>query len=534
MEQSTLERIPKVESQRRWERPLLVLLAAACALVLSLCRDPGGDINYYNSDATWHVLMTMECYDETPASVHHFLPIVTMGEPGDKGIPWGATVPDRQGNYYYTSFSPAEFALPYFFVKLFHLPIAENSLHLFNGLLFLASASLFALLVWEVFRQERYRLFLAGTAAAAYLCAPELLHGMGVVYWAQSVMQLTLLIQLYAYYRWVEYGSRRAYVLFLAMCLANPYIEWTGYVANGGYMLCELARGRRDLLRAAGRFLLPGAVTILSFLLFSLHFMSVLSPEAYADALVGRFVVRSALTADPLGKVFLGYLSSFLFLWPLLAVLLVGVTVCWRGFGWVRESLLLRKGWLLFVAAVPLLENIIMKQHAITYTYDRMKLIFPLALVLCDLCRLCLKRVEKRMLLCGLVLAASLANVCSYVGNEAYIWPAAYRADNRTLADAVSRYEGDSVMGSTAYAGRCIYLDFQRGVYEYTDLEALRPIAEEQGKRYVLLLTFGENASTSWGMPAYDNIRVLDRDSGGVTELRVVDGQVTETALNMQ
>ena len=96
--------------------PALVLLAAVCVRVLSLCRSPGGDINYYNSDATWHVLMTLQAYEETPASVHKFLPIISMGEEMDKGITWGATIPDGAGNYYYTSFSAAEFVLPCFFI----------------------------------------------------------------------------------------------------------------------------------------------------------------------------------------------------------------------------------------------------------------------------------------------------------------------------------------------------------------------------------------------------------------------------------
>ena len=92
---------------------------------------------YYNDcDATYHTIYVMKCYEETPISIHKFLPIVSMGHSEDKGISWGACVADRNGeNYYYTSFSPATFLAPYIFVKLLNLPINIYSLYAFNSLL---------------------------------------------------------------------------------------------------------------------------------------------------------------------------------------------------------------------------------------------------------------------------------------------------------------------------------------------------------------------------------------------------------------
>lgn len=85
-----------------------ILMAAAIIVVITAAvKYRKGEINYYNSDATWHTLLTIEAYNETSISEHVFLPIVSLGEAEDKGIPWGATIPDRNGNYYYTSFSPA-------------------------------------------------------------------------------------------------------------------------------------------------------------------------------------------------------------------------------------------------------------------------------------------------------------------------------------------------------------------------------------------------------------------------------------------
>ena len=97
-------------------------------------------MNYLNADATWHTLLTIQAYDETPVSSHLFLPIVSLGEDLDKNIPWGATVSDSKGNYYYTSFSPAAYFAPWLFFKTFRLAVCEKSLYIFNTLLLSISA----------------------------------------------------------------------------------------------------------------------------------------------------------------------------------------------------------------------------------------------------------------------------------------------------------------------------------------------------------------------------------------------------------
>lgn len=65
------------------------------------------------------------------------------------------------------------------------------------------------------------------------------MHGMGIVYWHHSIMQVTLPLQIMAFIKMKD-GSKRAGIAFFILVLVNPYIEWTGYVANAGYALYEL------------------------------------------------------------------------------------------------------------------------------------------------------------------------------------------------------------------------------------------------------------------------------------------------------
>ena len=120
--------------KKQLQQWLLLAVCLLCVIVVWIYKYRE-NYNYLNSNASWHVLLTVQAYDETPASIHKFLPIVSLGDELDKEIQWAEMVADEQGNYYYTSFSPAGYVLPYLFFKLFGLDVAEKSLYIFNTML---------------------------------------------------------------------------------------------------------------------------------------------------------------------------------------------------------------------------------------------------------------------------------------------------------------------------------------------------------------------------------------------------------------
>ncbi len=179
----------------------IILCCTLLILVSCFLRFPNSHQNFENSDATYHVLLTMKAYDSTHASVHHFLPIVSLGNDEDKNIPCGATVSDRFGNYYYTSFSPAGFVAPYIFVKIFNLSINEISLYLFNSILYILCFIMTTILFVKLFNDRLSVQFIVLLVTAIYLFQPEILHSQGIVYWHQSLFQLLFLIQLNLFVR---------------------------------------------------------------------------------------------------------------------------------------------------------------------------------------------------------------------------------------------------------------------------------------------------------------------------------------------
>ncbi len=511
------------------------IMLAVIAIVLvsgtAVIKFREGEINYYNSDAVWHTLLTIEAYNETPISSHLFLPIVSLGEEGDKGIPWGATVPDKDGNYYYTSFSAAGFFLPWLFMKVFHLAVSERSLYIFNTLLFLASSILWTEFIYMIY----FRRFRDGSAFVlaligllTYIFSPEMLHGMGIVYWHQSIMQVTLLVQVIAWYCMKETDSSGGKAVFYLMTFLNPYIEWTGYVANVGFALAEcITTWKTNREQALKRAVCIGAVSAASFGLFVLHYLTRVDADILFEALSARFMARNVLTPVAMTDIFSGYFSSFLYLWVLIAIT--------AGWNILRDKKIeLQPTVLLFILLFPVVENMIMKEHAYSYTYDRMKLIFALSLLICELCCGLLTASNKRkilyMKLLSAVGAVCVLNLYSYIRNQDYVWQTDYREDNRTLAEYIRQNYDDSVLALYNLPVRgYVNLLYNRGVYEMTDMEQARSLAGSAGKRWAVML---ESFGGGWNLYDLRAANVCELDSGMVTRLEVTEGTLQISQLS--
>ena len=461
------------------------MIALVLIIISAKIRYRSGEIDYLDSDATWHALYTIECYNETPISQHLFLPIVSMGGEDNKWISWGACIPDDVGNYYYTSFSPAGYFVPWAFMKAFNLPIEEKSLYIFNTFLLSVSALILIYLLWSVYLEYEWKGFLTITAAIAYILSPEILHGMGIVYWSQSIMQVTLLLQILAYYKCFIQKEEKYKCIFYIMTFINPYIEWTGYVANVGFALAEIIRnGKKCRKEGITRSFIIAGLTALSFGLFCLHYLLRTDTVVFFTALKNRFMARNVTTSVLLTDVIGGYLKSFLYLWVAFLVLTIWNII---KTGFIR----IENGLLLLVSAFPIIENIVMKQHAIAYTYDRMKAVFVLILLLCELQKGIYETISSknsRLICVGVIVIASLLNLKSYIKDPAYIWDVDYRTYNAQLAEYVTGKYPDAVYASDSAIRGYMNLLFGRGIYEGQSLDSAIEIARQKGKENVVYI----------------------------------------------
>ena len=465
------------------------------------------EINYQNSDATWHVLLTMTAYEETPASTHLFLPLVSLAD--GKDIPWGHTLPDRYGNYYYTSFSAAGYFAPYLFVKLFHLSTNETSLFLFNTFLLCLSVLLLVSFLEEILPERKGKTGIILFVVWTYVSVPEVMHGMGIVYWHQSLMQVTLLAQIICWYRKDRSAGYRAG--FYLLCLLNPYIEWTGFVANIGFVVTELVRGfRRQMGEGWKHSLAVVGLTIGSGMLFCLHFLIILDANAFFQTCKDRFLVRKGDAQNYTLLLLKGYKQSFYFLWVLLFLLFLIVFVACHGKFPAKESILWNHKALFAVSLFPVLENMVMKEHAVEYAFDRMKLAFPLLLLLADLLQLAFLKMDCGRLglamLTGMVFFSGAANMHRYCSENDYVWVDGERQATVSIAQQLEPYRSDSVIGTNGVVRGYLNVTFHRGIYEWTTEEIVIQQAKEAGRQYAIFL---EAEPRIWDMNAVVDAKVV-------------------------
>lgn len=82
-------------------------------------------------------------------------------------------------------------------------------------------------LISLVYKGQKSQNILCLIAGLCYISAPELLHGMGTVYWHQSLLQVTLLLQIITFYKYITenscIGKYLFYTLAISLCFGLFY-----------------------------------------------------------------------------------------------------------------------------------------------------------------------------------------------------------------------------------------------------------------------------------------------------------------------
>ena len=221
------------------------------------------------------------------------------------------------------------------------------------------------------------------------------------------------------------------------------------------------------------------------------------------------------LVTDVLGS----YFESFIYLWLLLFCVIVWIFI-------KNGSLKIGNGIILFVTAFPVIENIIMKQHAVAYSYDKMKAVFVLILLMCEIVINLFETYDSfkiRKIIVGFTIIAAVLNIRSYRFDELYTWKADFKNDNSKLAGFVtSEYPNALYASDIAVRGYMNFL-FDRGMYEWQSIDSAIELAKEQGKENVIFITRDEE-ETNKLLP----IQVINTATGETRVFAIEDGKVTE------
>ena len=513
---------------KEMKKNILIVVACIFTVVLVWAFKYKENYNYLDSNATWHVLLTIQAYDETPASTHKFLPIVSLGDETDKGIQWAEMIADAEGNYYYTSFSPAGFALPYFFFKIVHLPTTEVSLYVFNTVLCCLSLLFTMKLFADLFKGKLRKEVVMIVTTLLFAFQTEIMHGMGMVYWHQSLTQVLLPLQFLCFLHYED--DKKWRIGYYVLAVIMPYVEWTGFISNVGVALGLFFKHgikiqKQDFMRAFW----TAVCTILALMLLCGHYLSVVDWGNFQQALQDRYHMRTTYAHATTFNLLWGYWKSFKTLWILLPILGISCVILNKGVKWILEWVSLLP--MLFVMLFPVLENVVMKEHAISYTYDRMKLIYPLLLCVFWLLAAVPKEKEWFQRASIAIMAfMALFGIKSYLNNTEYLWPALYRTNNEVLAEYCREYyHEDSLYGLKNAAVRgYVNMLFDRGMYENISEDKLLELAEERDARYAVLVEVANEPApaNTWHMYAFSGVVVYDMETRTREQIRVVEGKI--------
>jgi len=202
------------------------------------------------------------------------------------------------------------------------------------------------------------------------------------------------------------------------------------------------------------------------------------------SAMLARFGARSARHGNPLGLLW-GYLQSYGLYWLAIGIAAMlsqaRLRKAWSG---MSQSARAHGDWagrLLLLALIPLAENLLLVQHASEFSFDRLKFMFPAAILLA----LAFQNGSRwqQNLLTLLCLGASALGWWQYK-HELSIntaWHAIDTANRQLAADLIHEPLAPcSVWGSNKAIRAYDNLLFSRGIYELKQVPALLPLVAQK------------------------------------------------------
>lgn len=472
-----------------------IVIMGALVIVLFLTISLGIRTNDFNKvtgagnvESTYHTLLIVKSLQNSKIENHWFLPTITLGQARDKYISWGATVPTKTGDYIYTSFPSLGFLAPYVAFSIFNIDVNEENMAYFNFSIGALVSIILYLLLFNVLKICGYssKVAMAGAVAGTIISifSREVLQSHGVVYWVHGFYQLILVSTLYVLFNYLNSEEKKDYkknsqsTFLIFLFFLGAMTEWTGYVFGVGVAILFWFGFFRQ--RPEKKLSLKIILSIaLAGILTLLHAGFALGFESAINSFIGRFLARNTSSGN-LNSLIGGYGLSY-GLFVIIVISVVAFSFFIRQQKKESSELKINVIAFLFVAAtIPLIENMIMLQHANVFSFDRLKFIFPASIIIAA----SFSRLSKkgRVFLYFTLIIASIQGYTSYktdLGN--YKQWGGIDAKNKFLASLISASTdvNCSVLLSNINVRGYANLLMNRSIYEFTPKEKSLELLEK-------------------------------------------------------
>lgn len=444
-----------------------------------------GAAGLHDGDAPYHVLLTIKAMKENPIEAHYFLPIVTLNGEKDKNIPWGAAIPTPQGNYIYTSFTSPGFFLPYIVFDFFNCEPTLTNLSYFNfSLQYIISNILFIFLL-KILLHSGYNLksslYSAALGTTAYIFSSEALKSHGIIYWPHSFSQLLLISALFLFFNILTDENNKKLkniysYFFITITFLYALTEWTGYIFGLGVATVLIFTIKKNLSHKILFFKVIFSLFLAGILTF-IHFGYVIGFYNIVSIWIKRFFART-ITSGKFSDLYNGYIDSLgIFLFISSIYLIIYGLHSYKHFknreNRTQDTYYIDRAIsiILIVATFPILENFLMLNHAILYTFDRLKVLFPCAIAI-SLCCAAIKENYKKTIFTCCIIMACIHGYLSYKNTLAdYSIYSCRNHQNILLVNAVKATTNlNCAIISTNTAVRGYYnLIFNKSIVEFTE-----------------------------------------------------------------
>jgi hypothetical protein len=488
-----------------------------------------------NLEASYHVLWTIKAITSSPVASHGLLPTVTLAPFAGNDISWGATVPTDGGSYIYTSFPPLGFLMPMLMLDAISIEVTFKSLAILNTMFGLVAAVGIGMLASSVVRYSTarhvpgrptiatssFQWLVFALAAISYLWLPEAMRSHGVVYWSQSLSQIVFIFaSLLAFRLFIQDTPVYEKAVFLVLLATFPLLEWTGYVFNVGVMAAwvlyswtRLPSSARTVSKLWPLLFRNGwargimFVTACAGLITLIHFSAWIDVSEFLSKLHGRAEARSHGTNSIalIGQMPAKYWASFGVVIPIAAALLA--------FSACRGALRNHSGvmFLLVITGFVMLENVLMLQHAMQFSFDRLKFaVFLIVVVFFSMAFVATRQRQSFLLsIFAIVMVSNLA--ISLQQQKAGDFWVDVNEDNRDLVEALKVLPEAmcGIYGSNEKVRGYLNLLFERDIYEHTNLQSLAGYTEESGS---CGLVFIETVHVAPDLPKIVSLEVYNKN----------------------
>ncbi len=192
-------------------------------------------LSYHHEFVTAHVLRILEIWNEEGISKSNYNPKVNYKGEENKFIKnQGTDLVDKEGNYYYLSYPPFGYYLPYFIAQLTRQNISVSFLQIFNMALHLIGCIIIALILRLFTFSKDILNKTVLVAASFYFLAPGPLWFHSNTYMVDMLSEVLLLIQVYILSLIIVRRKTNIVLLLslFAITFFHCYTEWLGYFVS--------------------------------------------------------------------------------------------------------------------------------------------------------------------------------------------------------------------------------------------------------------------------------------------------------------